>query len=333
MISHPTKHSKHKFYSTGNILQDFLKDEETTIFKNIDDTESLVKTTKTIIQNTISNNIPFATLKEHLIQINKYLETNNESLEEELTYLTEQENNIKQDSFLLQKKEEIETEKRLHEIEQVKHNIDKLDFVIKNTERIYTELENRISSNIIKNQSNKKRKLFSLKEYDEFVLDNSTIKEKYELLEQQKDILLNEYNNLLKDNLLLKFENENIEIDKIKDVLEEINLLSSLRKQHKKTIVALETQYKALTEETEQITNQIKNVVHTLEGLNIDNPKLNKEITIISQQLNPYMKRLNRSFSQGYVNEDWIDANKIYEQTVKGNKYKHRWRNVLTCIN
>ena len=30
-----------------------------------------------------------------------------------------------------------------------------------------------------------------------------------------------------------------------------------------------------------------------------------------------YMKRLNRSFSQGYVNEDWIDANKIYEQTVK----------------
>jgi septal ring factor EnvC (AmiA/AmiB activator) len=145
--------------------------------------------------------------------------------------------------------------------------------------------------------------------------------------------LLNEYNNLLKDNLLLKFENENIEIDKIKDVLEEINLLSSLRKQHKKTIVALETQYKALTEETEQITNQIKNVVHTLEGLNIDNPKLNKEITIISQQLNPYMKRLNRSFSQGYVNEDWIDANKIYEQTVKGNKYKHRWRNVLTCIN
>jgi DNA-binding transcriptional regulator YhcF (GntR family) len=333
MISHPTKHSKHKFYSTGNILQDFLKDEETTIFKNIDDTESLVKTTKTIIQNTISNNIPFATLKEHLIQINKYLETNNESLEEELTYLTEQENNIKQDSFLLQKKEEIETEKRLHEIEQVKHNIDKLDFVIKNTERIYTELENRISFNIIKNQSNKKRKLFSLKEYDEFVLDNSTIKEKYELLEQQKDILLNEYNNLLKDNLLLKFENENIEIDKIKDVLEEINLLSSLRKQHKKTIVALETQYKALTEETEQITNQIKNVVHTLEGLNIDNPKLNKEITIISQQLNPYMKRLNRSFSQGYVNEDWIDANKIYEQTVKGNKYKHRWRNVLTCIN
>lgn len=333
MISHPTKHSKHKFYSTGNILQDFLKNEETTIFKNIDDTESLVKTTKTIIQNTISNNIPFATLKEHLIQINKYLETNNESLEEELTYLTEQENNIKQDSFLLQKKEEIETEKRLHEIEQVKHNIDKLDFVIKNTERIYTELENRISSNIIKNQSNKKRKLFSLKEYDEFVLDNSTIKEKYELLEQQKDILLNEYNNLLKDNLLLKFENENIEIDKIKDVLEEINLLSSLRKQHKKTIVALETQYKALTEETEQITNQIKNVVHTLEGLNIDNPKLNKEITIISQQLNPYMKRLNRSFSQGYVNEDWIDANKIYEQTVKGNKYKHRWRNVLTCIN
>ena len=154
-----------------------------------------------------------------------------------------------------------------------------------------------------------------------------------QILEKQKDILLNEYNNLLKDNLLLKFENENIEIDKIKDVLEEINLLSSLRKQHKKTIVTLETQYKALTEETEQITNQIKNVVHTLEGLNIDNPKLNKEITIISQQLNPYMKRLNRSFSQGYVNEDWIDANKIYEQTVKGNKYKHRWRNVLTCIN
>ena len=333
MILPSTDRSKPRLYSTGNILQDFLKDEETTIFKNIDDTESLVKTTKTIIQNTISNNIPFSVLKEHLIQINKYLETNNESLEEELTYLTEQENNIKQDSFLLQKKEEIETEKRLHEIEQVKRDIDKLDFVIKNTERIYTELENRISSNIIKNQSNKKRKLFSLKEYDEFVLDNSTIKEKYELLEQQKDILLNEYNNLLKDNLLLKFENENIEIDKIKDVLEEINLLSSLRKQHKKTIVTLETQYKALTEETEQITNQIKNVVHTLEGLNIDNPKLNKEITIISQQLNPYMKRLNRSFSQGYVNEDWIDANKIYEQTVKGNKYKHRWRNVLTCIN
>ena len=149
MILPSTDRSKPRLYSTGNILQDFLKDEETTIFKNIDDTESLVKTTKTIIQNTISNNIPFSVLKEHLIQINKYLETNNESLEEELTYLTEQESNIKQDSFLLQKKEEIETEKRLHDIEQVKHKIDRLDFDIKNTERIYTEIENRISSNIL----------------------------------------------------------------------------------------------------------------------------------------------------------------------------------------
>ena len=44
-----------------------------------------------------------------------------------------------------------------------------------------------------------------------------------------------------------------------------------------------------------------------MEGLNIDNPRLNKELNLINKELYPYENRLNRSFSAMYENEDWKD--------------------------
>ena len=83
-----------------------------------------------------------------------------------------------------------------------------------------------------------------------------------------------------------------------------------------------------MTKECNDLTEQIKSITKTLEGLNIDNPRLNKELAIINNELFPYEKRLNRSFTQMYENEDWKDVeeyfNKKKKNYNKNKKKKHK---------
>ena len=71
-----------------------------------------------------------------------------------------------------------------------------------------------------------------------------------------------------------------------------------------------------------------KSITKTLEGLNIDNPRLNKELNLINKELYPYENRLNRSFNAMYENEEWKDLpvyniNDIIHKK-KSDKLKHK---------
>jgi hypothetical protein len=141
--------------------------------------------------------------------------------------------------------------------------------------------------------------------------------------------LLKEYNCLLKENLNLKSKDESFEIEKIKDVLEEISTMGNLHKEAESRIGKLQERYTQLTKECNDLTEQIKSITKTLEGLNIDNPRLNKELAIINNELYPYEKRLNRSFTQMYENNDWKDIEDYYLIKKKKNnninkKKKHK---------
>ena len=55
------------------------------------------------------------------------------------------------------------------------------------------------------------------------------------------------------------------------------------------------------------------NVIKTLDGLNIDNLKLNKTIAMIKRDIFQYEERLNNSFSHGIdTNKDWNDVDEQY---------------------
>ena len=115
--------------------------------------------------------------------------------------------------------------------------------------------------------------------------------------------------------------------EKIKDVLEEIATMGNLHKEAEKRIEKLNIRYSELTQECNSLTEQIKNITKTLEGLNIDNPRLNKELALISKEIYPYESRLNRTFTQMYENEEWKDIQPYslknkYSKTKKAKK-KH----------
>ena len=191
-------------------------------------------------------------------------------------------------------------------------------------ERLYVELENIIKDNM----SHKREQLLSLEQFDHFVGQNDRLKKECELLEEEKKRLINEYNNLLKENLNLKSKDESFEIAKIKDVLEEISTMGTLQKEAESKIRKLQDRYSQLSYECNELTEQIKSITKTLEGLNIDNPRLNKELNLINKELYPYENRLNRSFSATYENEEWKDIpvyniNEILHKKISDNK-KHK---------
>ena len=195
----------------------------------------------------------------------------------------------------------------LQKIEKLKTELESKEFAIQNMERIYVELEDLIKENLAK----EKDPILTLEEFDDFVSQNDQIKKDCEELEEEKNKLLKEYNNLLRENLNLKSKDESFEIEKIKDVLEEIATMGNLQKEAESRLQKLQIRYTQLTKECNGLTDQIRNITKTLEGLNIDNPRLNKEINIINKELFPYEQRLNRSFTAMYENEEWKDADQI----------------------
>ena len=97
--------------------------------------------------------------------------------------------------------------------------------------------------------------------------------------------------------------------------------MGNLQKEAETRLQKLQLRYTQLTKECNGLTEQIRNITKTLEGLNIDNPRLNKEINIINKEIFPYEQRLNRSFTAMYENEEWKDVDKIIHE-IKGNQKK-----------
>ena len=317
MISSARQYNENYYTNRKKILQDFLKDEETETMKYIDETETLVSNTKMILKGIVTNEFDTEQIKEKLSEIDNELTNDCANLEKELQSLVNTNKEIEQKTIELQKQEEKGTESYLQKIEKLKNELEAKEFAIQNMERIYIELEDIIKTNLSKQQE----PILTLEEFEDFVSQNERIKKECEELEEEKNKLLKEYNNLLRENLNLKSKDESFEIEKIKDVLEEIATMGNLQKEAETRLQKLQLRYTQLTKECNGLTEQIRNITKTLEGLNIDNPRLNKEINIINKEIFPYEQRLNRSFTAMYENEEWKDVDKIIHE-IKGNQKK-----------
>jgi chromosome segregation ATPase len=303
MITTNRGYNENYYMNRKKILQEFLKEEEADTMKYIEDTENLVSSTKMILNGVVTGEMDYNQIKEKLTEIDQELTTDCNILNKELQKLNEKDKEIEKNTLELQKQEEKCTENYLQRIEQLKNELEDKEFTIQNMERLYVELENIIKDNM----AQKREQLLSLEQFDNFVAQNDKIKKECELLEEEKNRLLKEYNNLLRENLNLKSKDESFEIEKIKDVLEEISTMGTLQKEAESRIRKLQDRYSQLSNECNDLTEQIKNITKTLEGLNIDNPRLNKELSLINKELYPYENRLNRSFSASYENEEWKD--------------------------
>ena len=284
MISSARQYNENYYTNRKKILQDFLKDEETETMKYIDETETLVSNTKMILKGIVTNEFDTEQIKEKLSEIDNELTNDCANLEKELQSLVNTNKEIEQKTIELQKQEEKGTESYLQKIEKLKNELEAKEFAIQNMERIYVELEDIIKTNLSKQQE----PILTLEEFDDFVSQNERIKKECEELEEEKNKLLKEYNNLLRENLNLKSKDESFEIEKIKDVLEEIATMGNLQKEAETRLQKLQLRYTQLTKECNGLTEQIRNITKTLEGLNIDNPRLNKEINIINREIFPY---------------------------------------------
>ena len=324
MITTNRGYNENYFMNRKKILQEFLKEEESDTLKYINDTENLVSSTKMILNGVVTGEMDYNQIKEKLTEIDKELTTDCNNLNKELQKLNEKDKEIEKNTLELQKQEEKCTENYLQRIEQLKNELEDKEFTIQNMERLYVELENIIKDNM----AQKRQQLLSLEQFDNFVSQNNKIKKECDLLEEEKNKLLKEYNNLLRENLNLKSKDESFEIEKIKDVLEEISTMGTLQKEAESRIRKLQDRYSQLSNECNDLTEQIKSITKTLEGLNIDNPRLTKELNLINKELYPYENRLNRSFSASYENEEWKDIpiyniNEILNHKIPKNK-KHK---------
>ena len=324
MITTNRGYNENYFMNRKKILQEFLKEEESDTMKYINDTENLVSSTKMILNGVVTGQMDYNQIKEKLTEIDQDLTADCNNLNKELQKLNEKDKEIEKNTLELQKQEEKCTENYLQRIEQLKNELEDKEFTIQNMERLYVELENIIKDNM----AQKREQLLSLEQFDNFVAQNDKIKKECDLLEQEKNKLLKEYNNLLRENLNLKSKDESFEIEKIKDVLEEISTMGTLQKEAESRIRKLQDRYGQLSNECNDLTEQIKSITKTLEGLNIDNPRLNKELNLINKELYPYENRLNRSFSASYENEEWKDIpayniNEILNKKSPKNK-KHK---------
>jgi chromosome segregation ATPase len=303
MITTNRGYNENYYMNRKKILQEFMREEEADTMKYIEETENLVSSTKMILNGVVTGEMDYNQIKEKLTEIDQELTTDCNILNKELQKLNEKDKEIEKNTLDLQKQEEKCTENYLQRIEQLKYELEDKEFTIQNMERLYVELENIIKDNM----AQKREQLLSLEQFDNFVAQNDKLKKECELLEEEKNKLLKEYNNLLRENLNLKSKDESFEIEKIKDVLEEISTMGTLQKEAESRIRKLQDRYSQLSNECNDLTEQIKNITKTLEGLNIDNPRLNKELNMINKELYPYENRLNRSFSASYENEEWKD--------------------------
>jgi len=311
------------YISRKKILDDFLKEEEAETMKYIDEVEQMVSNTKLILKGLVSGELDFESIKSKLSELETDLEQDCENIEQEINELHNTDKNIEESTRDLQQMEEKGTNNYLEKIEELKKELEIKEFKIQNMERLYVDLENIIKENIrLGNEQ-----LLSLDQFAEFVQQNDRLKFECDKLEEEKRNLIEEYNNLLRENVNLRSKDESFEFEKVKDALEEISMLGNLHKEAESRINKLQDKFKELNKEGAILTNQIKTITKNLESLNIDNNKLNRELKNINRELCPTWKKLNKSFSEnivynnfllGELKEDEIDD--IYKNYARNKK-------------
>jgi chromosome segregation ATPase len=307
------------FTNRKKILEDFWKDEENETLKYIDDIEQLVSSTKTVLKGLVCGELDYDALKEQLTAMEHDLSNECESLEQDITTLTSVAKSTERITNDLNKQEEKGTKSYLAKIEELKKDLETKEFKIQNMERLYVELENIIKENIRTGSD----QLLTLEQFSQFAAQNDQLRDEIEALEEEKKQCLEDYNNLLRENLNLRSKDESFELEKIKDALEEISTMGSLQKEAEQRINKLQDRFKDLNKECGALTSQVKDITKSLESLNIDNVKLNREIALINKELHPNKRRLNRSFTE--TTKEDSEFNSQAEEEIKRIKHvKHK---------
>ena len=288
-------YNENYYTSRKKILNDFLKDEETENMKYIEETENLVSQTKMFLKDLVSGQLDFEALNEQLEDIETELETDCNIMQGEINTLQTMDKNIEKQINEVQTQEEIGTKDYLKKIEDLKNELESKEFTIQNMERLYVELENIIKDNIQKGNE----QLLTMEQFNDFLSQNDKLKTEIKKLENEKERLNKDYNNLLKENLNLRSKDESFEIEKVKEVLDEVGAKGLSQKEAEKKITALQNKYKQLNQECNQLNEKINKLTKNLRGLNIENEKFNEELNNINQEINPpeiNKKRKNHSF-------------------------------------
>ena len=310
-------YNENYYTSRKKILNDFLKDEETENMKYIEETENLVSQTKMFLKDLVSGQLDFEALNEQLEDIETELETDCNIMQGEINTLQTMDKNIEKQINEVQTQEEIGTKDYLKKIEDLKNELESKEFTIQNMERLYVELENIIKDNIQKGNE----QLLTMEQFNDFLSQNDKLKSEIKKLENEKERLNKDYNNLLKENLNLRSKDESFEIEKVKEVLDEVGAKGLSQKEAEKKITALQNKYKQLNQECVQLNDKINKLIKNLRGLNIENEKFNEELYNINQEINPpeiNKKRKNHSFELIKENEKNYFLNQSSEEKEDG---------------
>jgi chromosome segregation ATPase len=282
------------YQSRRKILEEFSREEENDTMKYIEDIEQLVSSTKTALKSLVSGELDYEALKESILQIEKELTDDCDSLNQEVTKLNNYGKSIERTVSELQSREEYSQHSYLNRLEKIKKELEVKEFKIQNMERLYIDLENIIKENIRIGSE----QLLTVDQFSEFVTQNEKLKQELDELEEEKQQSLNEYNCLLRENLNLRSKDESFEVEKIKDALDEFATLGKIHKEAEERINKLQDRFKQINKECSALTQQVRTMTKSLESLNIDNAKLDKEIALINKELHPSKQRLNRSFTE-----------------------------------
>ena len=309
LITSSRNYNEAYYKSRKQLLKDFLVDEESETIKSITQAESLVSSTKLLLHGIVTGSMSPSNIYSNLKQIEKELSFDCSELQQTLNTLNYKSQSIKNEATNQLAQEEKEFTNFALRIEKLKSELEIKEFTIQNMEKIYIELEHIIKQNV----SQGKAQPLTIEEFDMFItLQNSIINE-CDKLEKERNNLLTEYNCLLRENVNLKSLNESFEIEQMKNALEEISAMGNVQKEAEKRLHALQKKYNELCNECNELNNKMLNVIKTLDGLNIDNLKLNKTIAMIKRDIFQYEERLNNSFSHGIdTNKDWNDVDEQY---------------------
>jgi chromosome segregation ATPase len=312
LITSSRNYNETYYKSRKQLLKDFLIDEESEAIKSITQAESLVSSTKLLLNGIVTGSMSPSDIYGNLKQIETELSLDCSELQQTLNTLNHKSQLIQQEASNQLIQEEKEYTNFVSRIEKLKNELEIKEFTIQNMEKIYIELEHIIKQNV----SQGKAQPLTVEEFDMFITTQNIIINECDKLEKERNSLLNEYNCLLRENVNLKSLNESFEIEQMKNALEEIATMGNVQKEAEKRLHVLQKKYNELYNECNELTNKMLNVIKTLDGLNIDNLKLNKSITVIKRDIFYYEERLNHSFSHDIdINNDWIDIDEQYINT------------------
>ena len=312
LITSSRNYNETYYKSRKQLLKDFLIDEESEAYKSITQVESLVSSTKLLLNGIVTGSMSPSEIYANLKQIESELSLDCSELQQTLSTLNHKSQSIQNEATNQLTQEEREFTNFALRIEKLKNELEIKEFTIQNMEKIYIELEHIIKQNV----SQGKAQPLTLEEFDMFITAQNTIISECDKLEKERNSLLNEYNCLLRENVNLKSLNESFEIEQMKNALEEIATMGNVQKEAEKRLHVLQKKYNELSKECNELTNKMLNVIKTLDGLNIDNLKLNKSIAVIKRDILQYEERLNHSFSHDIdINKEWSDIDEYYIET------------------